>query len=388
MNKTIGMQSTQQKHTIPIQGQTKPLFGTGVDRTLPYIISDDFVFAAKKPGILEKIDKKNEIAILKYDDGTSDVIDLSEIISKNSNGGFFLSNKKQLLLEEGDRFKVNDVLAKNPDYFKGDKVDDVVYSTGRLCKIAVVSRDGTFEDSSMISKKMSKAMTSKITMKKEVNLGVNSNIDFLVKKGDKVKTGDSLVVFDTSFEDASINTMLGMLGDEIEELTKNEVHTKYTGRIVDVNIYYNHDISDYTPSVQKILKDYISKNKSKVKEVNGLINNDSLRLINIKSIDKVNETKIKGTDVDGLLIEIYIEYEDDLSTGDKVTYGTALKTTICDVFEEGEAPYSEFNPNEDLDAIFPSLSIVTRQTTDIYFQLYLNKGLLGLKQRARELWEK
>lgn len=382
----IGMQSTQQKHIIPTKVQSRPLFGTGVDRTIPYIISDDFVFAAKKPGILEKIDKKNEIAILKYDDGTSDIIDLSEIVSKNSNGGFFLANSKQLLIKEGERFKVNDVIAKNPGYFTGDDPSDVVYTTGKLCKIALVSMDGTYEDSSMITKKMSKEMTAKITMKKEVNLGINSNIEFLIKKGDKVKTGDPLVIFDTSFEDSSINALLGGLGDEIDELTKNELHSKYTGRIVDVNIYYNHDIEEYTPSVQKIINDYIKENKSKVNAVNKIVGEDSLRLVNVKSINKVNSTKIKGTDVDGILIEVYIEYEDDMSIGDKCTYATALKTTISDVFDEGEEPFSAFKPEENLDALFPSLSVITRMTTDLFFQMYLNKGLLGLKDAVTKMW--
>jgi len=80
-------QSTQQKHIIPVAVQNKPLFGSGVEKTLPYILSDDFVFKAKDKGIVEKVDTKNEMAILKYSDGKKDIIDLSESLAKNSNGG-------------------------------------------------------------------------------------------------------------------------------------------------------------------------------------------------------------------------------------------------------------------------------------------------------------
>lgn len=387
MKITIGMQSTQQKHIIPTKIQSTPLFGTGMDKSISKLISDDFVFNAPKDGILEKIDNANEIAVLKYKDGTKDIIDLSEIVSKNSNGGFFQSNKKTLMIKEGDSFKKNDVLAKNDGYFKGTDKSDIKYTTGKLCKIALVSSGEVYEDSSMITKKMSKDLTSKITMKKEIALGVNSNIDYLVKKGDNVKTGDKLLIFDTSFEDDSINYLLGNFDDEIDELTKNEIHSKYTGRIVDVNIYYNHEISEYSQSVQKIIRKYIAENKNKVKEVENVIGKNSNRLVNIKSINKVNDSKINGVDVDGLLIDIYIEYEDDLSIGDKVTYATALKTTISNVFNEGEEPYTEFKPDENLDAIFPLLSIITRMTTDIFFHLYLNKGLLGLKESVKKMWE-
>ena len=309
------MQSTQQKHLIPVNGLSKPLFGSGVDKSIAYMISDDFIFRAEHDGVLEKIDTEKEIAIVKYTNGKTDIIDLSEIVSKNSNGGFYISNQKQLLIKEGQTFKANQILAKNPNYFKGDNSDNIIYTTGRLSKIAVANLDGTMEDSSMISKRLSKDMTAKITMKKEVNLGLNSNIDFLIKKGANVKTGDDLVVFDTSFEDQSINVLLGDLGNDIEELNKNTLHSKYTGRIVDVMIYYNHPIEEYTPSVQKILKEYIAKNKDKVNYINNNIDKDNLRLINLKQTEQVEGGRIKGTDVDGLLIEVYIEYEDDLSVG-------------------------------------------------------------------------
>lgn len=301
-----------------------------------------------------------------------------------------MANKKELLFKQGDRFDKNDVLAKNPNYFKGKDPRNVTYSTGRLCDIAVASLDATMEDSSMISQSMSKAMTARITMKKEVILGVNANIEYLVKKGTKVKTGDDLVIFDTSFEDDSINSLLGSLDEEVGELTKNTLHSKYTGRVVDVNIYYNHDIAEYSPSVQKILNDYINENKAKVNTVNATLGKNTLRLVNIKNIEKVEDNsshgkkKIKGKEVDGLLIEVYIEYEDSLSVGDKVTYGTALKTTICDVFDEGENPYSE--TGKEIEAIFPPSSIVNRMTIDFYFQLYLNKTLIGLKKKVAEIW--
>ena len=226
-----------------------------------------------------------------------------------------MANKKELLFKQGQRFNKDDVLAKNPNYFKGNTGKNVTYSTGRLCNIAVANLDATMEDSSMISSGMSKAMTAKITMKKDVVLGPNANIEYLVKPGAKVKTGDDLVIFDTSFEDDSINTLLGGLDEVVGELTKNTLHSKYTGRIVDVNLYWNHDIEEYSPSVRKIIEEYIANNKAKNDMTNKVLGPNTLRLINTKSIEKINDTKIKGKDVDGLMIEIYIEYETPLGIG-------------------------------------------------------------------------
>lgn len=137
------MQTTQQKHIIPIKKASRPLFGSGVERTLPYLLSDDFVVKAKKSGVVEKIDKPTNLAIIKYDDGTKDVVDLNPTISKNSNGGFFLKNIKELIVEPGDKFKAGEIIAKNGQYFLGDNPNDVTYSTGRLTKVAITSADYT-----------------------------------------------------------------------------------------------------------------------------------------------------------------------------------------------------------------------------------------------------
>ena len=88
------MQVQQTKHIIPVEVQNKPLVRSGVEKTLPYIIGNDFIFVAKDDGVVEKIDNVNEFAVLSYKNGKKDVIDLSTVQAKNSNGG--LTNRLTL----------------------------------------------------------------------------------------------------------------------------------------------------------------------------------------------------------------------------------------------------------------------------------------------------
>jgi RNA polymerase Rpb2, domain 6 len=386
----VGMQTTQQKHIIPTTKQSKPLFGSGVEKTVAYILNDDFVFRAKQDGTVQSIDEENEIAVIKYKDGTMDVIDLSENLAKNSNGGFYLANKKELIVKVGQKFKAEDILAKNPSYFLGDKPNDITYTTGKLCKVAISSADYTYEDSSIITESLSSDLSTKITMKKDLTLGVNANIDFIVKKGDRVKTGDPLVVYENSFEDASLNQLLDKLGSDfnqtISELSKNKVSSKYTGKIVDVVMYYNKDIEEFSPSVQKVLKEYIDDSNKKRNAVHAVTNDVSS--VKLNPVSKQKSVKIKGNEVDGLLIEIYIEYVDELGVGDKITYYTALKTIVSDVIKSGEEPFSEFSPDENIEAIMSPLSIVSRMTIDIFNALYLNKALVHLKKEVGNIYGK
>lgn len=388
MKITIGMQTTQQKHIIPIAHASRPLFGSGAERTLPHLLSDDFVVTSKEGGIIERVDPDTNLAIIKYDSGAKEIIDLNPVMSKNSNGGFFLKNQKELIVEVGKRFKAGTILAKNGQYFLGEQSDDVTYSTGRLTKVAVAPSDYTYEDSSIIIEDMGKELASKITMKKTLNLGVNANIEQMVKVGDKVKTGDPLVIFEESFEDESINNMLASFGEEFQEFVqenaKNKLKSKYTGEIVDIVMYYNRDIEEFQPSVQKILKDYLAKGK-KLKRVAKEAGEDIN--IDLPPVNKQKPGKIKGEDVDGIFIEIYIEYLDIAGVGDKITFYTALKTIISDVIPKGQEPFSEYNEDENIEAIFSPLSINSRMTTDVFNALYLGKALIELKRQVKKLYE-
>jgi hypothetical protein len=386
-----GMQVTQGKHIIPTVQQDKPLFGSGVEKTLAHLLGSDFVFKAAEDGIVELIDEKNDLMIVKYKDGKYDTIDLSPLCSKNSAGGFYISNQKTSNLKQGEKFKKHDILASNKEYFAGGK-NDTTYITGKLAKIAVTSGDFTHEDSCMISETLSQAMASKVTMMEDIVLGTNANIEHMVKKGDKVKTGDSLLIFENSFDDAAANRLLDRIGSEFEqtisELSKNIIKSKYSGEIVDIKIYYNRPIETFSDSLQKIIKKYVSTVNTR-KKISSQITKGNQVNENIvfPPVEMVQKDKIKSSEVDGILIEIYIRYEDTLHIGDKVAFSTALKSIICDVTSPEETPYSEFRPDQEISAILSSMSIISRMTIDVFLQLWLNKALIGLKEKIKEIYE-
>ena len=85
------------------------------------------------------------------------------------------------------------------------------------------------------------------------------------------------------------------------------------------------------------------------------------------------------------MIDIFVEYQDELGVGDKISFSTALKTVVSDVFAPGEEPYSDFRPEEQIDAFLSPLSVVSRMTTD-YFSLALtNKVLIELKRSIADI---
>lgn len=382
----------QQKHIIPVKKTDRALVGSGVEKTLPYLLGDDFIFKAKDDGIVEKIDQENRLVILKYKNGKKDVIDLTPEMSKNSNGGFFLRNEKELIVKEGEKFSKHDILAKNGSYFLGSKQGDISYTTGTLAKVAITSSDGTYEDSSLITSKLTDDMTSYLTMKKEMVLGPNTTVEYMIDVGAEINTGDPLIIFENSFEDESINDLLNKLGDEFEEtvnaLSKNTYRSKYTGKVVDIKIYYNRELEELSPSLQKYVKKYINKAQKRKKIILENTSEEALVDMQLPATNKQEEGKIKGVEVDGVMIEFYIEYEDTLGVGDKITFYGSCKTIVSDILQEGEEPYSELHPDKPIDAVISPLSIISRMTIDIYLSLYLNKVMIELKNKCREIYEK
>lgn len=65
---------------------------------------------------------------------------------------------------------------------------------------------------------------------------------------------------------------------------------------------------------------------------------------------------------------------------------TALKATISDVIPNEEAPITE--SGEQIDQLFSGLSIVSRMTQSIMYDLYLNKGLVNLNRQIKEILDK
>jgi hypothetical protein len=383
----IGMETQQARHTVPTYKQSKSLYGSGVERTLPYMLSSDFVAVAKEDGTVESIDETNQMAIIKYKDGTTDVIDLAGTLSKNGNGGFYIQNNIHLMVKEGQKVKKGQLLAKNPNYFLGDKPEDVTFAQGYLAKVAMSAGDFTLEDSSIITEDLSEAMSCDVTMLKQVQLGPNTNVLKIVKKGQHVKTGEELISFEHSFEDAEANKLLDSLDDDfgsfIEDIGHDSVLTKYSGEVADIKIYYNVDFEELSPSLQNIIKKY----KAEVTRRENIAKKNGATNIIFPPTEKINNPKIKGRETNGVIIEFYVKHKDNLAIGDKIVYGTAIKTIVSDVIPKGEEPFSESHPDENIDAIFTQLSIVSRMTTDAFNMLYSNKLIIELKRKCKEIWE-
>jgi len=396
------MQAVQSKHLMPTKNQNKPLVTSGFHKVMPYLIGRDFAYKAKDNGKVVDINKDTGIMVVYYDRLKEyDLVNLNVIQAKNSGGGFYTTNKKNPLVEKGDTFSKDDILALNNSFFKESSVfkNEIFFGLGTLAKIALTSKWSTFEDGSSVSRSLAKKIGSEVTMYKDVVIGPNSNIEKIVNINDKIKTSDPLIVFDTSFKDESINKVLSKLGAKfdqtIAELSKNVVSSKYSGEIADIKITYNVPFETLSPSLKKLINQYKKKNKEKVNYITKTLKKADKEEIKdfclnpdiFKEDEMVKSDKVNGKAMEGVLIEFFTKTYQEVNVGDKVTYGVAVKSVIGDIMEDNKCPYSEYNKDENIEALLSPISPLNRMCGDFYLHLYVNKVLLELKRQVKEMIE-
>ena len=391
------MATKQSKHIIPVKDMSPNLISTGLEKQLPYAMSKDFVVRAKEDGVVKEIDPSAKIMILAYKDGTHEAVNLNPVVVKNGGGGFYLSNTLISLFKVGSKFKKNDIIAQNKDYFS-KHYDGCKFNIGTLCKTAIMSAFCTYEDSKAITHKLSERLSTEMIMMKHLVLGPNATVVSMMKKGQHVKVGDELIKFEASNQEDAVNKLLSSIGDDLKEeiksMSKNTLVSKYTGVIEDIRIYSTLPPENLSPSLAKVVKDYweeITKKKKLVRKYKiddpTLMGNTYYELdipIRPDSSGKVKGYKLE----EGVIIEFYIKFSDPAGVGDKLADYAALKGVCCYIFPQGEEPYTELHPEEEISTILPATSVLARKVPSILAVMFGNKCIIEMKRKLKEMYDK
>lgn len=396
----LGHAIKQSKHVIPVKNSSPVLMSNGMEEVCRFELSSDFVVNADEDGTVVDYDDNLKIMIVKYKSGKTRAVNLGKNIVKNGGGGFFLSNELITPLKVGDKFKKNDVLAYHKDFFTNDKFNNCRMNMGTLSKVAIMSTYDTYQDATMITEKLSDDAATEMCFVRQVTIGKNANVEYIVKKGDEIKVGDSLIQFDTSYEDESLNKLLASLSENEQESvlegSKNDIHSKYSGVIEEIKIYSTVEVDELSPSLKKIVKNYynnIEKKKKILEQYDpdskesivkcGLLFNETTKKIEPNKFGVIKGQKIE----DGVMIEFYIKHSEPLEIGSKIANFTALKNTIAEIIPSGYEPWSSYRPEEEISTIIASNSILKRMTPSILLTALGNKCIIELKHELKKIFD-
>ena len=388
---------TQTKsHQMRVKSSSPNLITYGMDEALPYFTSN--LFSHKFKGVKGKVLSVDDNFII-YEETdengnkSNHLVNLQEQTLKNSDGGFYVTLKLEPKVKKGDTLKPNDILAYDPTSFSnaiGEK-DSISYNIGTLSKIAIMCTDEAYEDSSIIDERLSDALTSYYCVEKDCSIGAQSNVFSIVTKGQAIQEGEPLIVFQNAFDDKDANLLIKNISkdDEALELASDfgriHVRSKLTGIIQDIKIYRTCDINDLSSSLKKIVTSYEKDvNDKKKKLLDSGVSELEIETILEPTKKSLQEGKLKNVD-NGVMFCFYIRCTDKMGVGDKLVYNTAIKGVVKDIIPEGKEPYTDFRPNEPVDALLTTASVNARMVTSVITGGALTKVILELDRKCKEI---
>lgn len=372
------------KHMVRTEESDPLLVTNGFDEVMPFMTSNRFAFKAKKSGRIAEL-TENYIMLI-YEDGTKDFINLTETIEKNSDGGYYVPLKLTLAdnLKLGSKIKENQIIAYDKYSFSNSvgESDNLAYNIGKLAKVAIINTDEGFEDSGVITESMANKLATRIDLKYDVVLDKDVNIFEIAKVGDHIECGDPLLIWQDPFEDEDATELLKTLvGDDISELGKRKLKSEVTGKVSGIKIFRTIQTEEMSDSLKKIVTDY-EKPLIELEEKLKKENLDTSFIPAHYVLDPIGKLKRAR---DAVLIEFYVEYLDVVGTGDKVVYYSANKAVEKNVIPLGKEPYTEFRPNEKIDAFVSEVSIDKRMVCSTAVYGSLQKLMIELDRSIKDI---
>jgi len=365
-----------------------PLVQTGFESYIPHLVSERFSKKAKEDGKIIKIDKNKKLITIKYDSGKESKIDYNDVKARTKRG-IFLPNSYNLLINEGQKIKKGDIIAAT-NSIKKEKL-----AIGKNLVVAEMGYLGmNYEDGWVISDILSEKFKNKILQKITIRLPAGANIlQNKLVKDINTKAGDVLFEFTTNDEfyeeddlsDEFESTMIGL-----EVRGDKNTYRSPGGKISDIVIKINNE-KQLDKNILKQYKEFTSGLREKIEHCKQQSKDDANdyvecigHLENAESLT-IGGHKLNGEEVDGTIIEIYIEQDNPIINGSKFTLtSSGGKGTVQYIMAHGKEPEAA-ETGLKIEFIGTSLSIISRKNPSILLSLYLGKVIYFLNKTVKEL---
>lgn len=334
------------------------------------ITPDTYAKVADMEGKVTKLTK--DLLEITYKDGKIETYTIGD--TRGDLEGVTYRHFLQCDLKLGQKVTPGEYLYYHNEFFERDWLNpkDVVSKLNRVVTVSIATNQGTYEDSSVVSHKLMKLMTTRNDKPRRKTLGFNTNIENLVNVGDYVDSATILYVNtgegeNTSNLDHEAITML-------ESVSALAPAARFAGKVSAIDIKYNGEIADMSPSLQKLAR---RLDKELFERTQGTEYES-------KSNQVTGEYMASGGKLghNELELIVYIEVELDAGVGDKLVFGNQGKSVEGDVFN-----YSMVGV-ESMDEVMAEFSFVG--ITHRKIASFLRQGTLNrlVRHRGKQIFSK
>jgi len=355
-SKRLNFTSVQMSHVLPTNGYECLRIRTGYEKVVAVRTNDMYAYTAKDDGVVTDVDEELGMYTIRYKNG--EVHTLSSKTQYGLCSELVTTQKQTMTVKLGDKFRKNDILRYNPEFFEPDfeNTRQVCFKHGAIATVAIMDNSATFEDSSVITKDFGKRLVIEPVNIRMIELTSSTIVQEHKNIDDHVEMSDSLLVFEQ--DNTSDMSQLGF--DEaslayFEKLNRNAPKAKYTGKIVKVDCYFGCDLSEMHPSMAGMIRKFI---KERNREANYAKDSKSnYDFLGVKPLPI--GSKFKGITIskETVILQFYIQESIESGIGDKIVIDSSLKTVTSSVMDI--APRC-VDSNRAVDVIFSATSISNR----------------------------
>lgn len=343
--KRVNFISIQQSHTIATAGYHQPLVRTGYEYVIGNRTTDMFCYCAKQDGKVVGLTESG--IIVEYADGTQKGVTLGRVYGKAE--GSVYPHDIVTPMKLNQKFKKGDTVAYNTGFFEPDLLDPkrVVMKNSMLVTTALYESNQTHEDSSVISKNLSRRLSAKTTKVKSFVINFNQNLLDVVKPGQAVNPKDVLMIIE---DEITSNT--NVFDEEslrvLKRLSNQAPRANFLGTVDKIEVFYHGDKRDMTASLKSLAdrSDRILAEtcRSSGKPVMTGQVNDEYRVSGVPlALDKAE-------------LKFYITIETPAGVGDKNVFANQMKSVVGEVMDYSMTTES----GTPIDAVFGMRSIMAR----------------------------
>lgn len=263
----------------------------------------------------------------------------------------------------GDKLPAKAVVTYDRDHFEPDLYNkyQVNWKNGTLARVFLLVAEEVHEDSNAISHEFGHRVTARTTKTKNVVLNANHNLAQMLSAGDDVDVETILCTFSDDLAGSS-EQLSAEAAATLASLSQYTPRAGVHGVLENIEVIYNGDIEDMSPTVAALVRKYDTERRRKA------------RLLGDKNAPKDGQVE-DDYRVDGIplgynqiLVRFFITYEHTLGPADKLVIANQLKTTIQETMvgknttEDGRAGDIKFG-RESVDArIVGSISAIGTAT--------------------------
>ena len=343
--KRVNFIGIQYHSTMFSEGYQVQPVQTGYDEVIPHRVNDLFAYTAKGDGVISAVHP--DAITVTYKDGSTRSVELGRRFGTVAGKTFPHNLVTDLKL--GQKVKAGEVISYNSLYFQPSTLNptQVSMKTGVMVRTAILECADTLEDSSIISERVAKLMTTSVTEIRDIVVTFDQTLRNFVKTGQTVDSEDILCTIEDAvtantdlFDEDTIDT-LRLLGSQTPK-------AKHNGIIERIEVFYNGDKEDMSPSLRAIA-DQGDRERAKLsKNLN--------RKVLTGSVDGALRVAGNPLNMDSMAIRVYITTRVSAGVGDKGVFVNQMKT----IFGRVMSGRNQTLAGEDLDAIFSYTSFSNR----------------------------